>query len=126
MNCSFYIVILLISVFSSGPVFRTPAGFVFQDGSTKIRVINATDHSFTNVSLFSMNFDNLLPNDTLAYKELRYDSLRDDPLIYCVIDGKNLARYLTIPDKAARRFTYVIDSVTNGILHVSSYSEISE
>ena len=127
MNWAIYVVLLLIfSVFSTEPGFIISAGCASQDETTKIRVINASDRAFTNVSLFSMNFENLHPNDTSQYKELRYDPLRDDPLIYCVNDGKNLGRYLTIPDQTVRRFTYVIDSVANGLLHVSSYSEMSE
>jgi hypothetical protein len=47
-------------------------------------------------------------------------------LIYGVSEGKNLGRYLTIPDETVRRFTYVIDSVSNGILYVSSYQEHAE
>ncbi len=120
------LILLVVSGFSTELKSNNPTRSASQDSATKIRVVNASDLVFTHVSLFSMKFENLQPNDTSAYQELRYDPLRDDPLIYCVNDGKNLGRYLTIPDNEIRRFTYVIDSVSNGILYVSSYRENSE
>ncbi len=120
------LILLLLSFFSVEPKSINPKWPVSQDDTTKIRVINGSDRVFTHVSLFSMMFEDLHPNDTSEYKELRYDPLKDDPLIYCVTDGKNLGRYLTIPDETVRRFTYVIDSVGNGILYVSSHRENME
>ncbi|MER3318214.1 MAG: hypothetical protein RIB79_07970 [Allomuricauda sp.] len=94
-----------------------------QEVDTQIRVINNSGHSFTHVSLFSMKFENLQPKDTSEYKSLRYDSLKDDPLIYCVQEGKNLGRYLKIPKNMVRFYTYSIDSISNGILYVSSFED---
>lgn len=94
-----------------------------QENVTKIRVINNSGHQFEHVTLFSMKFGDLQPNDTSEYKILNYDSLRDDPLIYAVMEGDNLGRYLRIPDKNIRHYTYVMDSVSSGILYVSSFED---
>ncbi len=88
--------------------------------NTRIRVINNSEHSFIRVTLFSMYFGDLMPKDTSEYRKLNYDSLKDDPLIYCVTNEKNYGRYLDIPRKDVRRFTYVIDSLRNQIVYVSS------
>lgn len=94
-----------------------------QDKFTRIRVINRSGYSFQRVSMFSMKFGDLHPNDTSEYKVLRYDPLRDDPLVYCIAAGKNLGRYLRIPDENVKYYTYVMDSVSNGILYVSSFED---
>ena len=94
-----------------------------QDSTTQIRVINNSRHSFTGVSLFSMRFEDLKPNDTTEFKQLKYDPMRDDPLIYCIENGKNLGRYVTIPDATVRYYSYRIDSIGNGILYISSFEE---
>tara|TARA_R100001369_G_scaffold86579_2_gene121195 strand:+ start:2726 stop:3049 length:324 start_codon:yes stop_codon:yes gene_type:complete len=91
--------------------------------SSKIRVINRTNESFSNVVLYSMDFEDLKPGDTSVYKILDYDPLKDDPLIYCSIGDINFARYLEIPSENIRNFSYLIDSVQNGILYVSSVEE---
>lgn len=88
--------------------------------NTQIRVINNSEHSFTGVSLFSMPFENLMPNDTSEYKVLNYNSLKDDPLIYCISGKNNFGRYLEIPNKDVQQYTYVIDSLSNSIIYVSS------
>lgn len=87
--------------------------------NVQIRVINNTEHRFTYVSLYSMPFDDLQPNDTSEYKELKYDPLRDDPLIYCMNGDTNYGRYLIIPSKNVEYFSYVIDSISNRIIWVS-------
>lgn len=94
-----------------------------QDSTTQIRVINNSRHSFTGVSLFSMRFEDLKPNDTTEFKQLKYDPMRDDPLIYCIENGKNLGRYVTIPDATVRYYNYRIDSIGNGILYISSFED---
>tara|TARA_R110002049_G_scaffold296797_1_gene485193 strand:- start:27550 stop:27906 length:357 start_codon:yes stop_codon:yes gene_type:complete len=91
--------------------------------STQIRVVNRTNESFTNVMLFSMKFQNLMPNDTSAYRILNFDDLKDDSLIYCSTGDINYARYLEIPDDKVKFFTYIIDSIQDGILYVSSIKE---
>ena len=91
-----------------------------QEVATQIRIINHTEHRFTNISLFSMDFGDLNPMDSTAFKDLKYDALKDDSLIYCVFEGKNLGRYVNIPEKNIPRFSYTIDSLKNGILYVSS------
>ena len=58
------------------------------------------------------------PRDTTKYKLLKFDPLKDDALMYCVVGGQNLGRYLKIPDKQQSRVTYVVDSIKNGILYV--------
>ncbi|WP_133067223.1 hypothetical protein [Flagellimonas pacifica] len=86
----------------------------------RIRVINNSEHSLSRVSLFSMNFEDLNPKDTSQYKEFDYDPLKDDALIYCVVNKKNMGRYLEIPNKEVLWMTYVIDSLKNDIVYVSS------
>ena len=86
----------------------------------QIRVINNSGFSLNNVTLFSMHFKDLQPKDTSAYKELKYDPLRHDPLIYCMHDGINYGRYLKIPEKEIERYTYVIDSIKNRMVYISS------
>lgn len=90
---------------------------------TRIRVINATNKSFSNVVLFSIKFEDLKPNDTTAYKNLDFDPLLDDSLIYCSIGDTNFARYLDIPEENDKTFSYVIDSIQDGIMYVSSVRE---
>lgn len=85
----------------------------------QIRVINNTGYNFTNVSMYSMPFDDLQPNDTSEYKELAYDSLRHDPLIYCMNGDTNYGRYLVIPKEETEYCSYVIDSISNRIIWVS-------
>lgn len=109
-------------VFSQGRECES-RGVENQKVATQIRVLNNSEFSFTHVSLFSMKFGDLQPNDTSEYKSLRYDSLKDDPLIYCVKDGENLGRYLKIPDSTVKFYTYSIDSISNGILYVSSFED---
>ena len=91
-----------------------------QQEVTRIRVINSTALSFTNVSMFSMQFKDLQPGDSSAFKLLRYDPLRHDPLIYCMHEGVNYGRYLQIPEKGVGKYTYVIDSIKNELIYVSS------
>lgn len=85
----------------------------------QIRVINNTEHVFTNVSLFSMPFKTLYPGDTSEYKELVYDPLKDDPLIYCVSNQTNYGRYLIIPKGTQGEYTYRIDSIQDGMIFLS-------
>jgi len=92
--------------------------------STQIRVINDTNESFTDVVLFSMMFNDLRPKDTSVYKMLNYDPLKDDPLIYCSVDGTRYARYLKIPEEHDRNYSYIIDSIQDGIIYVSSQEGI--
>tara|TARA_R110000868_G_scaffold193351_1_gene438217 strand:+ start:12785 stop:13141 length:357 start_codon:yes stop_codon:yes gene_type:complete len=90
---------------------------------TQIRVINATEESFSNVVLFSMKFGNLKPQDTSAYQILDYDPLIDDTMIYCSIDNDNYSRYLEIPAESVKNFSYKIDSIQDGIMYVTSIYE---
>nr|WP_297782589.1 hypothetical protein [uncultured Allomuricauda sp.] len=80
-------------------------------------------HKFTQVSLFSMEFGDLYPNDTSDYKTLNFDQLEDNDMIYCVQDGERLGRYVMLPDSTAKYFTYSLDSVGNGILYGRSFVE---
>jgi len=89
---------------------------------TQIRVINNSSFFLSHVSLFSMTFGDLKPKDTSGYKELSYDPLRHDPLIYCIIEETNYGRYLKIPEESTKYYTYVVDSLNNGIIYVSSYA----
>lgn len=96
----------------------------FQEGtSTRIRIINRSGHTFTHVSLFSMDFGTIQSGDTTEYKKLNYDPLKDDPLIYGMKDETNYGRYVNIPDEQIQRYTYVIDSIAHGILYVGSYTD---
>lgn len=90
---------------------------------THIRAINNTEYNFENVSLFSTPFENLKPRDTTSYKVLKYNPSADDPLIYCTSDGVNFARYLKIPQKKVKKMAYIIDSIQNKIMYVTSYVE---
>lgn len=110
--------IILVSFFLI--LFISGKGNAMLQSDKQIRVINKTDHYFTNVMLFSMKFDNLKPNDTSAYRSLNYKPLQDDPLIYCSIDQENYARYLEIPSKNSYQVSYLIDSIQNGILYIST------
>ncbi len=94
-----------------------------QVDKTRIRVINNSGYGFTNVSLFSMKFEDLQAGDTSEYRELRYDPLKHDPLIYCINNGTNFGRYLKIPEKSISHFSYVIDSLKNEIIYVSTKTD---
>ncbi|MDW5290172.1 hypothetical protein [Formosa sp. PL04] len=91
--------------------------------TTNIRVINHSEKHFSNVMLFSMKFEDLKPKDTSAYKVLDFDILSDDPLIYCSIGDTNFARYLKIPVDGVKKVSYVIDSIQNDILYISTTYE---
>jgi hypothetical protein len=84
----------------------------------KIRVVNHSEYTLEYVSLFSMKFDDMKPRDTSKYKSLKFDPLKDDPLMYCVVGGQNFGRYLKMPDEQQSKVTYVVDSIKKGILHV--------
>lgn len=88
--------------------------------ATKIRVINHSQAHYTNVMMFSMKFQNLKPMDTSAYQVLDFDVLSDDPLIYCSVGDTNFARYLKIPVEGLKTASYIIDSIQDGILYVST------
>lgn len=88
---------------------------------TKIRVINRSEEHFTNVMLFSMKFQDLKPRDTSAFTVLNFDPLKDDSLIYCSIGDTNYARYLEIPVDGMKNVSYLIDSIQNGILYMSTH-----
>ncbi|MEO5789232.1 MAG: hypothetical protein ACOH2D_12070 [Gelidibacter sp.] len=90
---------------------------------TKIRVINLSEEHFTNVMLFSMNFQDLKPRDTSEYQVLNFDPLKDDSLIYCSVGGVNFARYLEIPVNEVKNVSYLIDSIQNGILYITTKYE---
>lgn len=94
-----------------------------QETNTRIRVINRTDKMFTRVSMFSIPFGDLKPGDTSKYKILEFVPLKDDPMIYCEMDGDNLARYLKIPDKNSVLLSYSIDSVVDKIMYISYKEE---
>lgn len=107
------------SAFLVFPVLQCGGGGQ-EDGSvTKIRVINKSGYSFEQVSIFSMRMPDLNPNDTTEYIELDFDPLTDDSLIYAVSEGKNLGRYLEIPEKGVKQASYIIERVEDGILYVS-------
>ena len=91
---------------------------VHQD-SIEIRVVNNSDKAVTRVSMFSMGFGDLQPNESSEYKVLEYEPLSDDSLIYCIYDDTNYARYLQMPDKGAGHYTYSIDSLKNRIIYIS-------
>lgn len=113
--------IVLFFTFSAFMVLPAlQCGGVDQDNGsvTKIRVINGSGHSFDQVSIFSMRLPNLNPNDTTEYIELDFDPLTDDPLIYAVSEGKNLGRYVEIPEKGVKRASYIIQGLNDGILYV--------
>nr|WP_298927267.1 hypothetical protein [uncultured Allomuricauda sp.] len=86
---------------------------------TQIRVVNRTEISFTNISLFSMPFKDLGPTESSTYKPFRYNPLKQDGLIYCMNGEDNHARYLKIPGVRDGRITYSIDSLRNDIIYVS-------
>lgn len=104
-------------------VFCANKNVVHHVQATNIRVINRTEECFTNVMLFSMRFQDLMPRDTSDYQVLDFDLLRDDPLIYCSIGNVNYARYLEIPENGRTNFSYIIDSIQDRILYVSTVHE---
>ncbi len=113
--------IVLFFTFSAFMVLPAlQCGGVDQDNGsvTKIRVINGSGHSFDQVSIFSMRMPDLNPNDTTEYIELDFDPLTDDSLIYAVSEGKNLGRYVEIPEKGVKRASYIIQGLNDGILYV--------
>ncbi|NER11541.1 hypothetical protein SAMN06265375_10393 [Muriicola jejuensis] len=81
-----------------------------QDLKTKIRLANSTGFELSNISLFSIKFENLNPGDTSGYKEINYDYLKDDPLIYTTINHIILGLYVEIP-KENKKNTFIVDSV---------------
>ncbi len=87
---------------------------------TKIRVLNNSEYFLKNVSLFSMSFNDLEPKAISSYRVLKYNSLRDDPLIYTTVEGQNLALYLKIPQEMEKS-TYIVDSIDINykVIHVS-------
>ncbi len=91
---------------------------------TQIRIVNESSLTFMNVNLFSMKFPDLYPGDTTDYKVLNYDSLEDDPLIYCTNEGVRYASYVVIPGDDVEYYTYAIDSVSNRIIYISSREEL--
>ena len=109
--------LLFLSCFISSSAGCEGNGEVGQMG-TKIRVINKSQIPYTNVSLFSMPFGDLNSRDTTVYQDLKFDPLRDDPMIYCVNGGQNMGRYIDIPDKQVKLASYVIDSMGKGIIYV--------
>ena len=84
--------------------------FHYQDTKTKIRVINSTEFEIYNISLFSIGFENLEPGHMSCFKDIHYNYLKDDPLIYATINNINLGLYLEIPVEDKKN-TYTIDSV---------------
>ena len=112
-------IIITVLIFSLC-VFSGRTNKIFSSKDTKIRVINHTEFDFTNVMLFSLKFEDLKPNDTSAYQILNFNELRDDPLIYCSVGDRNFARYLKIPKDGLKNVSYVIDSIDNGIMHLST------
>ena len=109
--------LLFLSCFISSSAGCEGNGEVDQ-AMTKIRIINKSQHAYTNVSLFSMPFGDLEPLDTTSYHKLKFDPLRDDTMIYCVNDGRNMGRYVEIPEKQVKLASYVIDSISDGIIYV--------
>ncbi|NAY91242.1 hypothetical protein GTQ34_04855 [Muricauda sp. JGD-17] len=87
---------------------------------TQIRVINSTAKDFTHVTMFSMPIGELKPGDSSEFKPLRFDPLKHDPLIYCMNENINYGRYLKIPEKGVKKYTYTIDSIKNRLIYVSS------
>ncbi|MEO2051232.1 MAG: hypothetical protein ABGX00_05675 [Allomuricauda sp.] len=70
-----------------------------------------------------MNFEDLQPHDTTAYRKLSLDILKDDPLIYCMEDNVNYGRYVQIPEEEGGKFSYRIDSLQNGMIHIEFIKE---
>jgi len=94
-----------------------------QEIKIKVRVINDTDHRFTHVSLFSKPFPDLNPKDSTSFISVSYNPLKDDALIYCMKNDKNLGRYLEVPKTKKEEWIYKIDSLRNDILYVSLHLE---
>jgi hypothetical protein len=87
---------------------------------TKIRIVNQSQYKVSNISLFSIPFEYLNPQDTSEFKILNFKELEDAPMIYGTVNGINFARYLEIAP-LKRNYTYSIDSIQfeNRIIYVS-------
>ena len=104
MKTSFFLLLCSILIFCESHTVLE------KQEQTKIRVINNSSYELTNLALFSMRFNNLLPGDSTAYQVLEYDELKDDPMIYCIVDQNNLSLFLKKPENEGN-FTYSIDSL---------------
>lgn len=112
--------IVVVKVFLILFIFCSIKEWINNVQITRIRVINHSEERIANVMLFSRKFQDLNPGDTSAYQVLDFDPLRDDPLIYCSIRGVNYGRYLEIPGNSSKNVSYLIDSIQNGILYIST------
>ena len=110
--CSFFIWLVLVCCSSHTELIA--------QGVTKIRVVNNSSYKLTDISLFSIPFEDLKPKDTSEYKVLNYDYHKHDPLIYSRANNTNLVRYLAIPPENAKKFTYSIDSIHNKVIFIST------
>ncbi|MDC6366874.1 MULTISPECIES: hypothetical protein [Flavobacteriaceae] len=97
--------------------------FAQKSVDTKIRIINNSKFSLSQVSLFSMRFEDLQSGDTSVYKVLKYNSLMHDPLIYCISDSINYGRYVKIPSTEAKQYVYVVDSLADRMIYVNSFED---
>lgn len=99
-----YLLLGYILVFCEGQ-----KNFVEQE-ITQIRLINNSNFKITNILAFSISFSDLNPRDSTEYRTLKYDFLKDDPLLYIKVRNENLSLYLKIPDYPSK-YTYNIDSI---------------
>lgn len=112
--------IVVVKVFLILFIFCSIKEWINNVQITRIRVINHSEERIANAMLFSRKFQDLNSGDTSAYQVLDFDPLRDDPLIYCSIRGVNYGRYLEIPGNSSKNVSYLIDSIQNGILYIST------
>jgi hypothetical protein len=110
----------LLAYFILAPFFIFCCTKLNEQQETKIRLVNQSQFMVSNISLFSIPFSNLKPQDTSEYKILNFKELEDAPMIYVTANGLNLSRYLEIAP-LKRNYTYKIDSIQldNRIIHVS-------
>jgi hypothetical protein len=95
------------------------ASSVEEESGIPVRIVNHTDCIFRQVALLSTRFGDLRPNDTTEYRRVKYNVLKDDPLIYATVDGQHVGRYVKIPEEESKQYTYVIDSLKNKVIYVS-------
>jgi len=76
-----------------------------------VRIINKSEFDLSNISLFSIKFEDLGLKRSTDYKNLNFNIDSDDAMMYLTAKNKRFALYVS-PSTVNGHYSYIIDSLS--------------
>jgi len=76
-----------------------------------VRIVNESKFELTNISLFSLKFNDLNLYKASRYKVLNFNKNSDDSMLYLTANNKHFALYVS-PGLLNGEYSYIIDSLS--------------